>query len=114
MLQMTWLPRSSFTSQPPESVLRIVNRRVSPPCSRARAYIDDLYPATPWWRCKFGVTVGANALFSLGLLGEETKSASPSPRLPDGPRRSGRRRLFETEADAELPATQRPAHRDPA
>src|SRR5690349_453805 len=115
MLQMVWLPRSSFTSQPPATAPRIVNRRVSPPCSSARAYIpEDLYLASTWSVCKFDVTDGANALLFLRLLGEGTKSASPPRTPPAGRRRCGRRPLFGRVMRAVPQSVPLPAHRDPA
>src|SRR5436190_20023219 len=120
MLQITWLPRSSFTSQPPESAPRIVNRRVSPPCSSARAYIeDDLYPFNPRATCKFDVTVGPIVPLSLGFLGEGTKSANLRRPARGGRHRCGTPRLYETRGHvvhlAEPPRARRgPARGPPA
>src|SRR6188768_1098485 len=97
MLQITWLPRSSFTSQPPVSAPRMVNRRVSPACSSARAYIeDDLYPFNPRAMCKFDVTVAPIVPLSLGFLGEGTKSTSPRRPGRGGRHRCDIPRLYET------------------
>src|SRR5687768_15861986 len=113
MLQMTCAPRSALTSHPPVSAPRIVYRRVSPPCSSARAYIeDDLYPYKPWAMCKFDVTVKANVPLSLGFLGEETKSGSRRWTHRDGRYRCSKCRPCETAMHAGLRSAPRPALRD--